>query len=258
MGTAAELGERKRGTLNRGLWRDWLGLLGLLILLGASGCGRRETDPEDTLEGMQGLSGVADNQLQEQSVEFEPQRAVVRVKAGNSTGSGVMRRISEDGTRLEVLTAAHVVEALAQGEQPVILLEDGTEWSCAEYICLENMDAAVLFLEEEELLERLREECLAREDKERYDSLKDGDVCIAIGGGEGSEWSAVTGEILDHWIYMEDYGQYMIWAEVPIHPGMSGGGLFDSEGYFLGILSGGSEDGQLAAVPWSLIEAAVP
>jgi S1-C subfamily serine protease len=52
---------------------------------------------------------------------------------------------------------------------------------------------------------------------------------------------------------MEDYGQYMIWADVQIHAGMSGGGLFDSEGYLVGILSGGSDDGQTAAVPYSLI-----
>ncbi len=244
--------------MNRGLWKYGLGLFSLLILLGAFGCGKKEAAPGEKSEGVQEFSGGTDNQKTVREAEFEPQRAVVRVKAGSNTGSGVMRRISEDGVRLEVLTAAHVLAKLAAGEQPMMLLEDGTEWSCVEYIFLENMDVAILFLEEEALLERVREDCLIRADKEHYDSMGDGDVCIAIGGGEGNEWSAVTGEILDNWIYMEDYGQYMIWADAPIRPGMSGGGLFDREGYFLGILSGGSEDGQLAAVPWSLIEAAAP
>ena len=36
-------------------------------------------------------------------------------------------------------------------------------------------------------------------------------------------------------------------------PGMSGGGIFDSRGHFLGILCGGDESGQLAAVPISVI-----
>lgn len=244
--------------MSRGLWRYGLGLLGLLALLGASGCGGSGETLEDSREETQGVSDEADDRAEALTGEAQPQRAVVRVLAGDNTGSGVMRRISEDGARLEVLTAAHVVEGLAEGEQPVVLLEDGTEWSCEEYVCLENMDAAVLLLGAEALLERMSEDCFVREDKEHYDSLKDGDACIAIGGGEGDEWSAVTGEILDNWIYMEDYGQYMIWARASIRLGMSGGGLFDSEGYFLGLLSGGSEDGQLAAVPWSLIEAAMP
>jgi S1-C subfamily serine protease len=52
---------------------------------------------------------------------------------------------------------------------------------------------------------------------------------------------------------MEDYGQYMIWADAEVRPGMSGGGLLDQEGRLIGILSGGSQDGELAAVPLSLI-----
>ena len=38
---------------------------------------------------------------------------------------------------------------------------------------------------------------------------------------------------------------------------MSGGGLFDRQGHFLGIISGGSEDGELAVVPLSLMLAEV-
>ena len=53
---------------------------------------------------------------------------------------------------------------------------------------------------------------------------------------------------------MEDYGQYMIWAKAEGMPGMSGGGLFDRNGHFLGSLSGRNDDGELSVVPLSLLE----
>lgn len=184
----------------------------------------------------------------------EPEKSIVLIKAGEAAGSGVLMGSSADGERLMLLTAAHVLEYLADGELPTVIFADGTERSCDGYECSASMDAAVLYLADAALVKQLeKENCFAREDRLRFDNLKDGDDCIAIGCGDGGGKSVCTGEILDNWIYMEDYGQYMLWADVEIRPGMSGGGLFDSEGYFLGILSGGSEDGQLAAVPLSLI-----
>lgn len=185
---------------------------------------------------------------------MEPEKSIVEVKAGDAVGSAVLKGSSADGERLILLTAAHVLEHLPDGELPTVILADGTERGCDSYECSASMDAAVLYLADAALVKQLeKENCFAREDRLRFDNLKDGDNCIAIGCGDGEGKSVCTGEILDNWIYMEDYGQYMIWADVEIRPGMSGGGLFDSEGYFLGILSGGSEDGQLAAVPLSLI-----
>ena len=37
--------------------------------------------------------------------------------------------------------------------------------------------------------------------------------------------------------------------------GMSGGGVFDQRGHFIGILCGGNADGELAVLPLSIIEA---
>ena len=38
---------------------------------------------------------------------------------------------------------------------------------------------------------------------------------------------------------------------------MSGGGLFDLQGHFLGILCGTDEEGEVAVVPLSILEAEV-
>jgi len=186
--------------------------------------------------------------------EFSFEKAVVRIEAGNIAGSGILGGAGAEDGKIFILTASHVLDNLQPGEYPRVVFPDGKEYDCDGIVKAEAADAALLFLSEKELAERLREEnCFIRVDLERFGNIGDGDECIAVGGGDGEERDVCTGEILDKWIYMEDYGQYMIWADTAIRPGMSGGGLFDADGYFLGILSGGSEDGQSAAVPLSLI-----
>ncbi len=189
-----------------------------------------------------------------EEADIRPERSVVEVRAGGVVGSAVLWEVSDDGDGIVLLTAGHVVDELRGEELPAVVFPDGEEYICERYERPEGIDVALLFLLEAELAKKLtQEDCFVRVDRERFDSLRDGDGCMAVGSGDSEGAAVCTGEILDNWIYMEDYGQYMIWADVEIRPGMSGGGLFDGEGFFLGILSGGSEDGQLAAVPLSLI-----
>lgn len=230
-------------------------LVAAVIVTVTCGCGsERESRPEQESSLEEESALKKEFPVNKEKDAIQPERAVVRVKAGNSIGSAVLEGIGEDKKTIMLLTAGHVLDYLVAGDMPVVILEDGTEHSCDSYVRSESIDVAALFIENEKLAEQLEQEgCFAVEDKARFDSLKDGDICIAIGAADGGEKSVCTGEILDSWIFMEDYSQYMIWAEVEMHPGMSGGGLFDGEGYFLGILSGGSEDGQAAIVPFSLI-----
>lgn len=239
----------KKMRKQRRQFRIAVGAYLFVVLLSLTACGAEKSHEE------------SDNILQ-------PEKSVVQIRAGEVTGSGVLWGAIEDGEKLAVLTAAHVLEELlpqemtegetmtevSYGEMPTVVFADGTERVCDNFLCSETVDAAVLLISDKNLAKKPgQENDFATVDKKRFDALRDGDNCIAIGSGTGEERAVCTGEVLDHWIYMEDYAQYMIWADVEIHSGMSGGGLFDADGYFMGILSGGSEDGQLAAVPLSLI-----
>ena len=201
----------------------------LMLCLAAAGCGKNE------------------------SVQWEPQDAVVWIKAGDTAGSAVIWESTRKG-KITLLTAAHVLDGLSADSMPTVYFADGAQLTCESFERLEQTDAALLFLTDRRQAKRLLQAgAFAHTDKERFDSLSDGQDCLAIGGSEAGERTAVSGEVLEPWIYMEDYSQYMLWAQVQLKPGMSGGGLFDAEGYFLGILSGGSGDGQAAVVPLSLI-----
>lgn len=179
---------------------------------------------------------------------------MVQLRAGGLLGSGVICGTEED--RLLILTAAHVLEKAEDAVE--VIFADGECVSADQFECSEMGDFAVVQVTAGDIPEDTLAQCLcANLDKESFDVAVSGQGCIVMGSRSGVAAEAYEGVILDHWIYMEDYGQYMMWVRAEGKPGMSGGGLFDRQGHFLGIISGGSEDGELAVVPLSLMLAEV-
>lgn len=175
---------------------------------------------------------------------------MVQVRAGNVMGSGVIYELQEDAA--VILTAAHV----AENADPAVLVTfcDGSAAEGGDVACSELADFAVVRVSLEGISEENRAKYFcATTDKESFDALQAGDDCIAMGCRTAVASEAYQGIVMDNWMYMEDYGQYMIWVQAEGKAGMSGGGLFDLQGRFLGILSGESGDGELAVVPLSLI-----
>ena len=179
---------------------------------------------------------------------------MVQLGAGTLLGSGVIYKSEEN--RLLILTAAHVLEE-AEGSV-LITFSDGWVTVSSDYECFAPTDLAVVRVDGSAIPEEhLNQYICANVDKERFDAATAGEGCIVMGSSAGVAAEAYEGTILDNWIYMEDYGEYMMWVRAEGKPGMSGGGLFDRQGYFLGILSGGDQEGELAVVPLSLILATV-
>lgn len=233
----------------------------------------KETEGTESIEGIEGTVGSESAEEPSALKRMEPlqfedgdsenladllQRngsgMMVQLQAGNLLGSGVICGAEEN--KLLILTAAHVLE---EAEDLVLVnFADGASVPADDFECFESGDFAVVRVSENDVPEDTLEQCLcANIDKESFDAATAGTGCIVMGSRTGVAAEAYEGVILDHWIYMEDYGQYMIWARAEGMQGMSGGGLFDRQGHFLGILSGANEDGELAVVPLSLILAEV-
>lgn len=175
---------------------------------------------------------------------------MVQLTAGQYMGSGVICSAEEDF--LVIVTAAHVLADAAEGVQ-VIFVDDWMT-DTAEYSISGQADLAVVRVPLKEIPEeRLDKYLTANMDMSGYDKLQANDGCIVMGCKSGVAEEAYEGVVLEPWIYMEDYGQHMIWVSAPGKPGMSGGGLFDRKGYFLGILSGRNEDDEWAVVPLALV-----
>ncbi len=180
---------------------------------------------------------------------------MVKVAAKELSGSGVIYGICDD--KLVVITAGHILE---QTKGAVWLtFFDGFLVESTEYIVSGNADLAFVKVDIERIPEEnLRQYYCVNIDKESFDALKTGDGIIAMGSKSEAAGDAYEGSLLEPWIYVEDFAQYMMLAGVEAYPGMSGGGLFDMQGHFLGILCGMDEDGETAAaVPLNVLEAEI-
>ena len=236
------------------------GLLGL-----QAGCGSREesgsreeaghsSGQEDTalfLEPMELLQFEdPDNENLADMLQRAGSGMMVQLRAGGLLGSGVI--CGTEGDRLLILTAAHVLEEA--GDAVEVVFAEHVSVLTEEFECFAAGDFALVRVSGSDVPENTLDRCLcANIDKDSFDEATGGQGCIVMGSRSGVAAEAYEGVILDHWIYMEDYGQYMMWVKAEGKQGMSGGGLFDRQGHFLGIISGGSEDGELAVVPLSLI-----
>lgn len=235
-------------------------ILSMVFLLAGCGGELSGSQPESSGTGPSGNAGSEESSGTLMSAGSEESPAdqlrrngagmMVQIQAGDVLGSGVIYELREDAA--VILTAAHVVENA--GSAVLVTFCDGGAAEGGTVLCSELADLAVVKVNLEGIPEENRANyfCVTT-DKESFDALQAGDGCIAMGCRTAAASEAYQGIILDNWIYMEDYGQYMIWVQAEGRAGMSGGGLFDLQGHFLGILSGKSDDGELAAVPLSLI-----
>ncbi len=65
--------------------------------------------------------------------------------------------------------------------------------------------------------------------------------------------TASAGLVAGPEVYSEDFSQNLIYCYVDVNEGMSGGGLFNNHGKYLGLLLGGSDEGEGVFLPSSHI-----
>lgn len=179
--------------------------------------------------------------------------ASVQVLADGFRGSGVIYERTEGGMIL--VTAVHVIPAGCREIR--VVFADGTEAACADYRSAENADCAFLTVEEQELPPDWRERYeVVTKDRAKFDGMQSGDGVFLADDQAENALGCRFAMLVESWIYVEDFGSHMMLLSGEAHGGMSGGGIFAEDGCFLGILCGGNEKGELAALPYSVIETA--
>ena len=199
----------------------------------------------------------------------EEKKTGVTIYAGNRTGSGVIWKIEED--KVTILTAGHVLGEDTDDEQKrtekadiTVVFPNGDKAAACVEKKFEDRDLAILTVDKALLGAEMEENCAVQnggyEDKQQADSLTAGDTLTIIASVSEPSEEEESCILLNNWIYIEDFDQYMMLAALLEEtdkgalPGMSGAGIFDEEGYFAGILCGIDDTGTLAILPYGLIE----
>lgn len=178
----------------------------------------------------------------------------VRIQVNGHYGSGSIYRMTEQ----EVIIASNRHVLQYWDEDSYIIFMNG---ACAPGRFLGTSDTAdvgfvAVSIEDigYELLWFLH--TVREAEPERAEKLEEGTPYFAV--DMASDWQepvCYEGTVADAGIWLEAFGMPMLLGKGTAVPGMSGGGVFDAYGNYLGMLTGGSEEGMIAAVPVSEIDA---
>lgn len=169
-----------------------------------------------------------------------------------NAGTGVVYSVHDTG--IWIATAAHVVENKSETDV-ITMTVAGETVPCHKWVEVSDADLVFLFWKNEDGIQDVMLKFLPiKTDKASYDALAQ-ESEVEVRGYYENELMIYQGTLTESWIYVEDFAQYMMLAKCEVYPGMSGGGLYDSAGNFIGMVCGGNEDGELVAVPWHVMQA---
>lgn len=170
---------------------------------------------------------------------------VVALSADGVDGSCVI--LHGENSRYIVATASHVASY-----KPEKVWFAGKEAVLCGYWKSKDYDLAFLELELENS-EDISDLKAASINLEAYEETEPQDEIVLYGVVAGEKVSQ-KGLLLDNWIYIEDFGYHMLWAQAEnVKGGMSGGGVFDGKGRLLGILLGSDGASEIVALPINII-----
>jgi len=192
-------------------------------------------------------------------VEEKAEISLVQVQVEDVTrnmyknaGTGVVYHVSDTG--IWIATAAHVLEGKSETDVITVTAADEPV-QCHKWAEASEADLIFLFLEYKAVSQENELVYIPiKTDKASYDAMAEESPITAMGYSDG-ELVECRGGLTNAWIYVEDFAQHMILAECEVYPGMSGGGLYDDVGNFIGMVCGGNEEGELVAVPWHVMQA---
>lgn len=94
----------------------------------------------------------------------------------------------------------------------------------------------------------------AKEKKEPESGLSEGSAFFSVDMASDFTHPVMTrGEIRAPLLYLEDFGMEMLYGVGEAAPGMSGSGIFDGYGNYLGMMTGATLQEEIAAVPGEAI-----
>lgn len=227
-------------------WKKWLvGILFLGSIL-FTACGKKEnelTEVTDKEPETVTIGEITDDEKSQPNL----QQCILQVQTGTQLGSGVLWEKSED--EWIVVTAAHVVKGLSEADLYLVKDDRILQAKVAE---VNGLDLAFLTVNTTSV-----EEAMAQKYSPisiSADSVQEKEAVLAAGYNPYGELCQYEGTVMDDWIYVEDFDNYMLLCDCPAQAGMSGGAVVTAEGCLAGLICGENKEGTLAVLPIGVIK----
>ena len=207
--------------------KNIIAVIGLFFLLLLSGCKPKE-----------------EPLTEEQFIDLlrEP---TVMITVGESRASGVI--VGKDEECITIATVAHLMSGYDQG---IITFCNGKTGFGDVFYCNEADDICLLKIAREDMTKEFVDTLsVAKIDTARYDSLETDDEVFLAGSqvGVAANVLPLTFKTKDY--YVPEFDSYYMYLYGDVFPGMSGSGLYDKDGYLIGLLAGGSETSEALCIP---------
>lgn len=206
-------------------------------------CGKKENEPPEN-PSMESETMTDEEWVEETNPKSDLQQCVIQVQTGIQLGSGILWEKRE--AEWIVVTAAHVVDGLQEAE---VCLVPEEKILPAKVMQVNGLDLAFLTVSIASLnpsvAEKYRPISVAPENKT---------AVIAAGYNPYGELCEFPGTVIEDWIYVEDFDNYMLLCDCPAEAGMSGGAVVTEEGKLVGLVCGENAKGLLAVLPVGVIK----
>lgn len=176
----------------------------------------------------------------------------VRLQANGHYGSGSIYLLRED--EIVIVSNQHLLQYW--DEDSFVTFSNGAVESGTVTGISGEADVGFLSVSIERFSwQELSELKNVRPMKEEEESLLSGSRLMLVDmAGNAYEPVMKQGELISPRTYLADFGMEMLYGTGDALPGMSGSGVFDGCGNYLGMLTGATMQGEIAAVPASVIE----
>lgn len=213
---------------------------------------------QDIYEGLLALGFLESAVLEEGNCEAayeNVKNCVVRLDMGNAYGSGIIWDMTKE--QMLIVTNKHVLDYWDYESSYVHFSQN--IYAAAKVLGVsEKYDIGFLTINRAEFTYEVLEQMhYVHWDMEAYQGIQPGEEMFFVGAVMEEDSKEIVafqqGKIGNMWQYIDVFGEYMIYCYGQALPGMSGGGTFDAKGNFIGMVSGGTADGEMASVPLPVI-----
>lgn len=178
--------------------------------------------------------------------------SVVQIVSGNLLGSGVVIEMTDEEVILasvkHLLGESGTVQVTFGFSDGTQMTAEGTVLGLSESYDLGYASVPVSAIGYD-FVTKLRYHAL---ESDNFDSLRAGDGVIQVGSTDGPAEDVYCGTVENKWVFVGEFGSFMIFNDCMAKPGMSGGGAFNDSGELIGIITGG-DDTATVCMPVNLV-----